>query len=150
MAMDYEVKLNKELSRPGDFKSESTASRIRSVCEPLLQAMLFCGEAQLTKSVSGTSGFSAGFVRGGIFDKQHRSLREFDLSRRLFKYPCSYLIYSEQFQELPGPAKNYLYIRLQEVLSGEDQSRVFDHLSSTDKSAILEILNETLPGFKKK
>ncbi len=41
-----------------------------------------------------------------------RSLRDFDLHTRIFKYPCSYLIYSEAFDAIPEPAKEYIYGRV--------------------------------------
>jgi hypothetical protein len=76
-------------------------------------------------------------------DKRGRSLREFDLGKRLFRYPCSYVIYSPAVDALPRPAQDYFYRRLWQVLSGQDQSRDFSVLSSTDRQAILEILRET-------
>ena len=45
------------------------------------------------------------------------------MSTSLFKYPCSYLIYSEAFDALPEPARDHVYRRLLEVLSG-DGSRI--------------------------
>ena len=40
------------------------------------------------------------------------ALREFDLKQRLFKYPCSYLIYTESFDALPPSVKERIYRRL--------------------------------------
>ena len=64
----------------------------------------------------------------------------------MFEYPCSYLIYSEAFDAIPGPAKEYIYRRLFEVLSGRDQSSEFASLTGEDRRAILEILVATKPG----
>ena len=64
-----------------------------------------------------------------------RSLRDFDLQTRIFKYPCSYLIYSEAFDAIPGPAKNYVYRRLFEILSGGDTSPDFARLSAGGRTA---------------
>jgi hypothetical protein len=44
--------------------------------------------------VKGVSSFAEEFAAAGPRDGQGRSLRDFDLQRRLFKHPCSYLIYS--------------------------------------------------------
>jgi hypothetical protein len=63
--------------------------------------MLFVKEAPLTQPVSGTSGFAAEFSKQGTRDRKGRSLREIDLTRRLFRYPLSYLIYSESFDAMP-------------------------------------------------
>jgi hypothetical protein len=115
--------------------------------------MLFSGEAKLTEPLKGTSGFAAEFQQAGPRDKQRRSLRDFDLSKRLFKYPCSYLIYSESFNQLPDEVKDYVYRRLWQVLTGRDSSPDFAHLTESDCNAILEILLETksdLPDYWRK
>ena len=93
--------------------------------------------------MKGTSGFAEEFAAKGPRDGKGRSLREFDLKTRIFKYPCSYLIYSEDFDALPAPAKTYVYHRLLEVLSGRDQSGDFERLTKADRQAVLEILLAT-------
>lgn len=148
IALKYERELNKELKRPLDYRSDSTTSRIKGVCEPLVRALLFSGEVPLSDPVVGTSGFTQYFSALGPKDSKGRSLRQLDLKRRLFRYPCSYLIYSPAFDSLPAPAKEYVYRRLREVLTDKDQSKEFAHLSSDDRKAILEILTETKLDFK--
>ena len=147
MALRYEQLLNKELQRPADYRSDSTLSRVRSVCEPLVKAMLFSEEAPLTGPVVGTSGFTAQFQAAGIHDKQGRSLRDFDLKTRLMRYRCSYLIYSDSFNGLPPLAKETIYRRLWEVLDGKDKTAPFAHLSDSDRAEIRDILLETKPDF---
>jgi hypothetical protein len=53
------------------------------------------------------------------------------------------LIYSEAFDAIPQPAKDYVYRRLFEILSGREQGADFASLSSEDRRAILEILAAT-------
>lgn len=144
IALHYEQALRRELARPDDEPFESTKSRIRSACEPLVEYLLFCEEAELTHRLQGTSTFTTDFTRRGPFDEQGRSLREFDLTRRIFKYPCSYLIYSPSFDALPREAKDYVFRRFDEILSGRDQTKKFAHLSAADRQAIREILAATL------
>jgi hypothetical protein len=146
-ALHYEQMLNRELGREPGFRAESTPGRIRSGCEPLVQGLLFSGEAKLREPVAGTSSFAAEFAARGPWDRQKRSLRQFDLKERLFRYPCSYLIYSEAFGALPAEAKEYVYRRLAEVLEGRDQTGRFIHLTAADRQAVLEILRETRPDF---
>lgn len=146
-ALHYEQSLNRELGKPADEHWDSTKSRIKSVCEPLLEYLLFSEETGLTHKIQGTSKFAEEFAQRGPRDKQGRSLRDFDLSRRMFKYPCSYLIYSEAFAALPREAKDYVLRRLHEVLSGKDTSKPFAHLSQIDRQNIREILLETLPNL---
>ena len=139
--------INQMLEQPRRYDSESTVSRLKSAAEPLVRYMLFCDEAPLSARVEGTSGFQTEFAKRGPRDPQGRSLRDLDLTRRLFKHPCSYLIYSEAFDALPPPMLDQVYRRLWQVLSGEDQSQEFAHLSAADRRAILEILRDTKQGL---
>jgi hypothetical protein len=85
----------------------------------------------------------------GERDKQGRSLRDLDLTRRMFKYPCSYLIYSKAFDDLPPQMSNYVWQRMWDVLSGNDDSSKFKHLSVEDRVAIIEIIRDTKQGLPK-
>jgi hypothetical protein len=151
-ALRDEAEINKALGRPADHRSESTLHRIQNAGEPLVKYLLFSGEAALTEPVKGTSNFAEEFRKRGPRDARGRSLRDFDLRRRLFAHPCSYVIYSAAFDGLPGPVKDYVYRRLWEVLSGRDTSADFAHLSAADRRDVLEILRATkrdLPGYWK-
>jgi len=147
-ALHYQQSLNRELHEPADHVWDSTKSRIRSAGEPLVEYLLFSGETKLTAQVRGTSAFTEEFPQRGPRDRVGRSLRDFDLQTRLFKYPCSYLVYSTSFAALPHEMKTYVLGRMHEVISGEDKTGKFDHLSSADRAAIDEILSETLPDWK--
>jgi hypothetical protein len=129
---------------------DSTAEQVREHGEPIVKAMLFSGAEALTDPVAGPSGFAADFAKRGPFDSRGRSLRQLDLQTRLLRYPMSYLIYSKSFDGLSGPLKAYVYRRFREVLSGEDRSSDFTHLSEGDRQAISEILRETKPDFDSK
>jgi hypothetical protein len=145
--LHYQETLNRELGEPADHVWDSTKSRIKNAGEPLVEYLLFSGEAPLTAKVQGTSAFAAEFASRGPHDARGRSLREFDLTRRIFKYPCSYQIYSPSFAGLPAAVRDYVLQRMWEVLSGQDQTAKFAHLTATDRTAILEILRDTLPGL---
>lgn len=142
-ALHAEKCLNKDLNEPEGHRWESTTTRIKHACESLVRYLLFCDEALLTTKLSGTSSFADEFAARGPRDKKGRSLRDFDLERRLFKYPCSYLIYSRSFDQLPEEARTLVLKRIWEILSGKDQSKEFSHLSASDRTAILEILRDT-------
>jgi len=113
--------------------------------DAIVRYMLFSDEAKLDGDLSGSSGFSACFTASGIRDEQGRSLRDFDGRHRLFKYPCSYLIYSASFQSLPVIVKQAVYQKLHMVLLTNDSGEGFSHLTASDKKAIYEILKSTLP-----
>ena len=146
-AMHYQQALNREMGEPADHIWDSTKSRIKSACEPLVEYLLFSGETRLTEKLQGTSEFAEEFAARGPRDRQGRSLRDLDLTRRMFKHPCSYLIYSESFAALPTEARDYVLRRLWEVLSGQDQSEKFAHLNPADRGAVLAILRDTLPDL---
>jgi hypothetical protein len=106
-----------------------------------------CGEFTLQDEVAGTSDFAKEFPGRGPHDSQGRSLRDFDLQTRLFRYPCSYLLYSPAFDALPVEVLTRVTERLTGVLKGEDQSDDFAHLSAATRRQILEILQDTKPGL---
>ncbi len=139
--------MNEMLDRDPDYRSPSTQRRIERVGDRLLEYLLFCGEYSLEAPIRGTSGFAEEFAARGPRDQKGRSLRDLDLNTRLMKYPCSYLIYSESFAALPAPVKDYVSRRLYAVLIGTDTSEKFSHLTSSDRSAILAILQDTKPGL---
>jgi len=120
---------------------------VETVAERLVRALLFVNAAPLTAPVAGTSSFAKEFASEGPRDRRGRSLRELDLKTRLFRYPLSYLIYSDGFDALPPVVKSYVSRRLHEVASGSETRREFSQLSSDDRQAILEILEDTKPGF---
>lgn len=142
----FDAKVMNELEgKPAEAPRESSTSRIKAAVEPLVEYLFFSGEATLSEPVTGTASFRADFPKAGPHDGQGRSLRDFDLQTRLFRYPCSYLIYSPAFLGLPPQAKEYAYRRIHEILDGRDQSKVFAHLSPRDRQAIREILAATHP-----
>jgi len=138
------VVMNRALERDADFESDSTRRRYDSAAEKIVKALLFCGEHPLTAEVTGTSGFREHFEALGPFDVAGRSLRQFDLQRRLFRYPCSYLIYSSAFHGLPARIRQRVLDRLDEILAGTDAAPDFEHLTNTDRQAIREILTATI------
>lgn len=147
MALASQSAMNEALKRPADEVSDSTTRRINNAADALVGYMLFAGEARLQSPTAGTSTFAADFAKQGPRDRRGRSLRQFDLTRRMFQYPCSYLIYSEAFDNLPEQAKARIYRRLWEVLTGKDTSSGYTHLSTEDRLAILEILTDTKSGL---
>jgi hypothetical protein len=147
MALHYEQEINKALGRPADEPSESARSRIRSVGDAVVRYMLFEGEVKLTDPIEGTSSFAAEFSDRGPRDAKGRSLRDLDLKTRLFRYPCSYLIYSRAFDSLPDAVKNHVYQRLWKILNGRADNPNDPQLAAEDRRAILEILRDTKPGL---
>ncbi len=115
--------------------------------EGLVTYMLFAEEAPLQEPIEGVSTFTKTFPQRGPRDAKGRSLRDFDLQKRLFRYPLSFLIYSAQFDALPENVKARVYRRLYSILTGDIQEKKFEKLSADDCSAVLEILRATKPGL---
>jgi hypothetical protein len=130
-------------SRP----SADAAARVTEAARDLVDYMLFVDEAPLVGPVKGGAGYEAIFTAAAPRDMKGRSLRELDLRRRLFRYPCSYLIYTPAFDGLPVRAKDAVYARLWEVLSGREKAPRYRGLTLADRQAIVEILRETKPGL---
>ena len=150
MALDYDNKLSRMLKTPEGTRLESTTRRIKSTGDHLVDALLLVGEAKLTEPISGTSGYAEQFATKGPRDSKGRSLRDLDMKTRLFKYPFSYLIYSEAFDGLPAETREYVWQRLWGILSGKETSDKFTHLTAENREAIVDILRETkkdLPAY---
>ncbi|MFK7821236.1 MAG: hypothetical protein AB8G99_21155 [Planctomycetaceae bacterium] len=145
----YDAKvMNEALERDVDFESDSTKRRFTSAAEDLVEALLMTKQTTFTEPIVGSSNFCAEFEARGPFDDAKRSLRQFDLKTRLFRYPCSFLIYSEAFDALPDRGRKEVYRILFEVLAGKFESDKFDHLTTEDRTAIREILlaTKSIPG----
>ena len=113
----------------------------------LVDYLLFIDEAPLPAKIEGTSGFAERFIASGPRDRKGRSLRDLDLTQRLMRYPCSYMIYSPAFDALPAEAKDAIYHRMWAILSHAEKVAKYVRLARTDRQAIVEILRDTKPDL---
>jgi hypothetical protein len=146
MTLEHQAQMVNLMTRAG-WDARIADDRVDSAIEELVEYMLFRGEAKLTAPLTGTSGFTEEFAKDGLRDAKGRSLRDFDLKTRMFRYPCSYMIYSEEFDSMPKAVRDRVYRRLGEVLSGADPDQKFAYLSAEDRTAIREILVATKKGL---
>jgi hypothetical protein len=93
--------------------------------------MLFEDEAPMPEPIAGVSSFTETFPQRGPRDRQGRSLRDFDLRTRLFRYPLSYMIYSRAFDALPDSVREPLYRRLYTSLKAAGRRDVIEILCDT-------------------
>jgi hypothetical protein len=142
-AIAQTFEMNRLLDRPMDHISESANRRIEAAAERVVKRLLMCGDFPLTSPVQGTSGFAEKFVEGAARDTLGRSLRDLDLQSRLFRFPCSYLVYSDSFQELPVEVKSRILQKLVDVLTSVQPTEGFEHMTTADRTAVLQILRET-------
>ncbi len=122
---------------------------LKGKLDAFLRYLLFTEEAALSSPIKGNPEFAKNFSASGPKDNRGRSLRDLDLQTRLFKYPCSYLIYSEAFDSLPGPLKELIYQRLWNILSGADSNPAFQKIPQQSRVAIREILAGTKSDLPK-
>jgi hypothetical protein len=156
LTLEHQARMTNLLTRIGwdariaqhDGKTDAAANRqLDSEIEQMVSYMLFAEAEPLRAPVTGVSTFSKTFPQRGPRDSKGRSLRDFDLQTRLFRYPLSYMIYSPAFDALPDRVKDRVYLRLGEILSGKDHSETYARLSDTERHDILEILHETKNGL---
>jgi len=124
--------------------------RVDDAVRDLVDYFLFVDEAPLPQRVEGAPEFAAAFAARGPRDAAGRSLRQLDLTTRLMRYPCSYMIYSAAFDALPPVAREKIYARLWRVLSGGEHDPRYARLSAADRRAVVEILRATkatLPAY---
>ena len=148
MTLEHQTRMTNLITRMGwELRTGEAPSRLDFVTDELVAYMLFVGEAKIYEPIEGVSTFTKTFAERGPRDKQGRSLRDFDLHKRLFRFPLSYMIYSEAFDSLPDVAKERIYRKLYDVLSGADRSKTFESVKAEDRQAILEILRDTKPDL---
>ncbi|MGZ8901761.1 MAG: hypothetical protein ACXW3Z_16840 [Limisphaerales bacterium] len=137
--------LHEQQATGGELKAEQK-SEIERHARELARYVLFADEAALpTGGIKGDGAFKTDFLRNRKTSQSGASLKDFDLERRIFKYPCSYMIYSRVFKALPAVVKSAVMRELRKGLSADDGT--FAHISAEEKRVIRELLRETLADF---
>jgi hypothetical protein len=150
LVLEHQVTVQNAIVRLNwDFRQalESAAPVAGFDVEPLVRALLFAGTPALTDTIAGTAGYADGFLARGLRDSAGRSLREFDLETRVFRYPLSYLIHSRAFAALPREAIRQVLQRVRGELTGADARLEAVPADAAQRSAAWEILMETAPEF---
>jgi hypothetical protein len=153
MVLEHQTRAINLLTRGGwearvaEYQHRVEAASLDDVATEIVDYLLFVDEAPLDAAITGSSTFSKDFAARGPKDKNGRSLRDFDLQTRLFRFPCSYLVYSPAFDALPDALRSRIYTRLWRVLSGAETSDVYRNLRPDVRRAIVEILLDTKPGL---
>ena len=110
-------------------------SDIDKTIQEIVTYMLFEDEIPLTSPIKGVSSFTSTFPQRGPRDSKGRSLRDFDLKTRLFRYKLSYMIYSDLFDGMNPKGQERVYQALYEKLKG------------TEALAILRETKPNLPAY---
>jgi hypothetical protein len=145
--------------RQAIFDSQKTSSKknsanmsalLKEVTETMVSELLFKEEFPLGGKIvdtSQTGKFVAEFKAKGKTDSRGRSLRDLDLQSRLFKYRCSYMIYSKSFRDFPKILKSSVLNRIKEIMTSESPQLGYEYLEAKEKKAIFDILSGTLAEF---
>lgn len=153
MTFEHQTQMTNLITRVGwDARiaasgDDNAGATLDADLEELVAYMLFAGEAPLRAPIAGTSSFARTFPLGGPRDRRGRSLRDFDLRTRLFRYPLSYMIYSAGFGALPEAVRRRIYRRLYDTLTAAGHPRSDERPALESRRAILEILRETKPDL---
>jgi hypothetical protein len=149
LVFEHQTRMMNLLTAAG-WQARIASPGLRDAVKDLVDYLLFVEEPPLPAKIQGASGFAEKFAAQGFADSRGRSLRQFDLEHRLMRYPCSYMIYSEAFDTLPGEVKNLVYQRIWEILApktGVKEEAKYARIAPADRLAVLEILRETKPGL---
>ncbi len=128
--------------------SETNQHVLEGQAEKVVAALLFKDEFTMTNDgVDGALDFQKAFQANSIKDSELRSLKDLRLLERLFKYRCSYAIYSDPFSHLPTEIKSLVLEQLNGILTDAPAWPEYSYLTSSERKRILNILEETLPGW---
>ncbi len=130
MTLEHQTQMTNLFTR---LAWETDPSRLDSEIEATVRYMVFADEAPLREPIKGVSTFTKTFPQRGPRDPSGRSLRDFDLKTRLFRYPLSYMVYSRAFDSLPAPIRARLY------------QGIFEALKAAGREDVREILRRTKP-----
>jgi hypothetical protein len=123
---------------------EARLNRESDAEDLLVRYLLFADEPALHAPVKGTSSFSTVFSQKGPRDQAGRSLRQLNLTTRLFEHRLSFLIGSRGFESLPRETRQRLLERIFHGLTRRTADGPAKHIPAGERAAILEIVRGSL------
>jgi hypothetical protein len=130
----------------GTHPTAGSDGTVRRLVNEFADYLLFINEAPPLVPLTSRAGFAAHLESRTPKDRHGRSFGQLDLVKRLLRYPCSYMVYSEAFDGLMPAVKQAVYGRMVEILAGGDEHAAA-RLSADDRRAILDILRDTKRDF---
>jgi len=119
MTLEHQTGVANRIGGINVLKRTGTPEKLNAAIEELVTYMTFGDEVKLPAPVKGNSTFTQSFMKKGPRDGRGRSLRDFDLQTRLFRYPLSFMIYSDAFESLHLEVRAKIWRRMYEVLSAD-------------------------------
>lgn len=108
-----------EIIDPGaDPDNGSAGSVADSWAKSVTECIFFKDEADLDEGAEGNPAFQKAFAARFPATKDDNSLVDFRLYGRIFKYRCSYMVYSDAFRNLPAGVKSRVFARMRAALAG--------------------------------
>jgi hypothetical protein len=142
--------LRKSLNPDSTSDDPSTRQFLDHSAERIADLMLFEDEAPLgTDGIDGDPTFQRAFTSRFPKANDGRSLADFQLNARLFKYRASYMVYSKTFRELPNELKSAIFSHLKARLNQPPSPENHPDIHTSEREKILEILKETIPDWPK-
>lgn len=132
-------------------KNSGHAEAINSELEPLarelVRYLLFADEVPLPRGgVPGAESFKADFLAQRRAASHGHALRDLDLSTRLMRYRCSYMIDSAAFAGLPQPLRRLVDLELERALDPSTSDQSYAYMPAEEKQVIRAILQELPPA----
>lgn len=150
LVLHQQQEFDRILGRKEAGNSDSTSRHIDSACESLVQYLFFAEEAALGGQVKGFNSFASEFSKKGPHDAMGRTLRDFDLKDRLFRYPLSYMILSHSFEQLPVVARDVAIGKVVQVIREGNCDKKYAHLTTAIRRDISEVLAGMSPLWKER
>lgn len=127
--------------------SVSAQPPVARLIDELADYLVFVDAAAPPAGAAPRREFARWLAAAGPHDRRGRSLRELDLPRRLFRYSCSYMVYSPAFGQLPDEIRTAVWTRISDVLAGRDRRAKYQHIGKAERGATREILRATIPDL---
>ena len=140
--------LQKSLAPAADPDADLAGKQADESARKIVDLLLFENEADPGENgVDGEPAFQDAFTRRFPKSSDGRSLADFQLNHRLFKYRCSYMIYSKAFETLPARIKSAVLGRLHQILESEPADGNHPAIKTSERHKIAAILQQTLPAW---
>lgn len=133
-----------------EIDQDASGAFLDSEAASLVRYLLFADEAKFpVDDIEGNPQLKKSFLSRAKRSSSGHSLRDFDLSTRIFKYRCSYMIRSAAFHGLPAQLKERVFRQLGQALDPKSPVPEYAYLPAKEKQAIRVILKDTFPGLPK-
>ncbi len=118
---------------------------IDEVAQEMARYILFADEAKFPREgIQGDETYAKDFLSDRKPSKRGMALKDLDMRTRMFKYRCSYMIYTDTWKQTPKELKERIYYRMAEALRDTNPPPTMAHLPVEERRAIREILKDTM------